>query len=163
MKTLMLSLIIVFMIFAFVSGLIVGSLFLPITVTKTITKNVPVIVTYSSVVKTVTTPESETSSEEKAEFLMIDSGSGDKNTKPFTIDRRTTIVILVVIDAEDPEGVLFSWFLRRIGEEGYIDVGSVEGRVGNFTFYVYDVPPGTYYLKIISTNCMWAFGVVEAK
>jgi len=165
MKTLILSLVVVFVVLAFVLGLIVGSTFVPATVTKTITWNVPVTVTYSSITRTVTVTvsELETSSEEKTEFLMIDSGSGDKNTKPFTIDKRTTLVILVVIDAEDPEGVLFSWFLRRIGEKGYIDVGSVEERVGNFTFYVYDVPPGTYYLKIISTNCMWAVGVVEAE
>ncbi len=165
MKTLTLSSVVVFVVLAFVLGLIIGSIFIPTTITKTITWNVPATVTYSSIVKTVTVTSSEleASGEKKAEFLMIDSGSGNKNTKPFTINRGTTLVILVVIDAEDPRGVLFSWFLRRIGEKGYIDVGSIEGRIGNFTFYVYDVPPGTYYLKIISTNCMWAVGVVEAK
>jgi len=111
-------------------------------------------------VATVTVTEIKTVYPTENGVLMSDSGSGDKSTRPFTLTETSDIKIVFQISGPE-EYVVLGWFMYPIGESIlYIDHGEVSEDVGSFEFYVAKVPPGDYYLKVLSANCKWKVKVI---
>ena len=135
-------------------------------VTKTLTEERTVISSFTTTnvltetvtrteVATMTITEIETAYLTENGILMSDSGSGDKSTRPFTLTETSDIKIVFQISGPEEYAGL-GWFMYPTGEStGYIDYGEVMEDVGSFEFYVAKVPPGDYYLKVLSANCKW--------
>jgi len=87
---------------------------------------------------------------------MTDTGSGEKNTKAFTLARTSDIKISFHLTGGAKVAFLY-WYLYPVGAELYEFVGSgrIDKSSGDFDFYVYALPPGRYYLKISSMNVEW--------
>jgi len=88
---------------------------------------------------------------------MTDSGSGDKDTRPFTVEARSDLKITVVVRARAAiEYVGLSWYLRPVGERvGYITSGDVNEEQGTFEFYAAAIPPGNYHIHVLAANYNW--------
>ncbi len=135
-------------------------------VTKTLTEERTVISSFTTTnvltetvtrteVATMTITEIETAYPTENGILMSDSGSGSKSTRPFTLTETSDIKIVFQISGPE-EYVVLGWFMYPTGERiRYIDNGEVMEDVGSFEFYVAKVPPGDYYLKVLSANCKW--------
>ena len=128
-------------------------------VTETATKTVSVTKTE---VETVTVTSEITVYPTGGESLMSDKGSGDKNTKPFTLNETADLRIEVYLRGS-PEYAGFHWYLIPVGAEKYqfIADGGVDEDVGSFEFYAYQVPPGSYYIHVISANVKWEISVYK--
>ena len=94
------------------------------------------------------------------ELLMSDKGSGEKNTKPFTLNETSDLRIVVKIWG-NPEWALLHWFLYPVGSDLYFDDGEVDRDTGTFEFYVYQVPAGNYYLHIVPANVKYEISVYK--
>ena len=133
-----------------------------ITETETITKSKTVTLT-----KTVTSTEFTTATvtrkiypSESEAVLVSDSGSGDKDTRPFTLNETSDLKIVVRIRATgDVEYVGFAWYLYIPEIEKWIKNGKIWEDQGEFEFYAANIPPGNYYVKVISANCKWTLKV----
>ena len=140
-------------------------------VTKTLTEERTVISSFTTTnvltetvtrteVATMTITEIETAYPTENGILMSDSGSGSKSTRPFTLTETSDIKIVFQISGPE-EYVVLGWFMYPTGESIlYIDHGEVSEDVGSFEFYVAKVPPGDYYLKVLSANCKWKVKVI---
>ena len=126
-------------------------------ITETATKTVSVTKTE---VETVTVTSEITVYPTGGEPLMSDEGSGKKNTKPFTLNETSDLRIVVKVWGS-PEWALLHWYLVPVGAEPYdaIADGEVDKDVGSFEFYAYQVPPGNYYLYVLSANVKWEVSV----
>ena len=121
-----------------------------VTLTKTITSTE---FTTIMITRKVYPSESET-------VLVSDSGSGDKDTRPFTLNETSDLRIVVRIRATaDVEYVGFAWYLYIPEIERWIKNGKIWGEQGEFEFYAASIPPGNYYVKVISANCKWTLRV----
>jgi len=130
-------------------------------VTETATKTVSITKTEVQTV-TITSKATVTVYPTGGEPLMTDRGSGSKNTKPFTLNETADLRIEVYLRGS-PEYAGFHWYLVPVGAEEYeyIDDGEVDEEVGSFEFYVYQVPPGNYYLNVLSANVKWEVSVYK--
>ena len=133
-----------------------------VTETETITKSKTITLT-----KTVTSTELITKTitrkvypSESETVLVSDSGSGDKDTRPFTLNETSDLKITVKMRARgDLEFVGLSWYLYVVELERWIKMGEVNEEVGEFEFYAANIPPGNYYIRVISANCKWTLRV----
>ena len=133
-----------------------------VTETETVTKSKTVTLT-----KTVTSTELITKTitrkvypSESEAVLVSDSGSGDKDTRPFTLNETSDLKIVVRIRATaDVEYVGFAWYLFIPEIDRWIKNGEISEDQGEFEFYVASIPPGNYYVKVLSANCKWTLKV----
>jgi len=92
--------------------------------------------------------------------LVTDSGSGRKDTRPFTLNETSDLKIIVKIyPTADLKYVGFSWYLYILELEKWIKHGSINEESGTFEFYAARIPPGNYYISILSANCKWEIKV----
>lgn len=145
-------------------------------VSKTVTASVPVTVTATDL-KTVTATITKTQSvistitmtrniypPESLTVMVTDSGSGSKETRPFTLNETSDLKITVTINpTADLEWVSFSWFLYDLNKDTFIKYGDVREEAGSFEFYAAKIPPGDYYVKILAANCKWQIKVEKAE
>ena len=140
------------------------------TVTETMTETTETVV-YETVTMIVSVTRTKTQVVEvtitvyptgPGETLMTDRGSGDKNTRPFTLNETADLRIEVTLRG-DPEYAALTWRLIPVGAEPWeaIADGSIDRDVGEFQFYAYQVPPGNYYINILSANVKWTIKVIK--
>jgi hypothetical protein len=92
-------------------------------------------------------------------ILLIDSGSGNKDTKTFTLSERSDLKITVMVSpTSDVKYVGLYWYLLTLNDE-LVKQGSLSGESGITEFYAVNVPQGKYYLRIYSANCKWEIKV----
>jgi len=97
---------------------------------------------------------------ERGTILVTDSGSGNKDTRPFTLQSASDLKITVRIRAQaDLEYVGFAWYLYNVELERWLKRGDVWEDEGVFEFYAANVPPGNWYVKILAANCRWEITV----
>ena len=97
---------------------------------------------------------------ESEAILITDSGSGNKDTRPFTLDETSDLKITVKITpTADLKYVLFDWYLYIPGVEKWLKHATVEEDAGTFEFYAAKIPPGDYYVKVLAANCKWEISV----
>ncbi|MEM0233498.1 MAG: hypothetical protein QXL22_05710 [Candidatus Nezhaarchaeales archaeon] len=130
--------------------------------TKTITATQ---VTTSTITKHITTTAISTVMvtrsiypSESMTVMVVDSGSGYKDTRPFTLNETSDLKIIITIyPTSDLKYVSLHWYLVPVGLERYeaIRDGSIEEESGREEFYLTAIPPGNYYVDIISANCKW--------
>lgn len=129
------------------------------TVTSLVTTTVMKTTTASLTVTRKVYPwESET-------ILVSDSGSGDKDTRPFTLNETSDLKIIITIyPTADLKYVGLRWYLVPVGSERYqaVRTGSINEESGRKEFYLTAIRPGNYYVSIISANCRWEIKVVTA-
>jgi len=118
------------------------------TVTKTAT-SVSTITLATTLTRRVYPSESET-------VLLADSGSGYKDTRPFTLNETADLKITIkVYPTADLKYVLLGWYLYIPGTEKWVKQGTINQDAGSFEFYAARIPPGDYYVKILAANCKW--------
>jgi len=92
--------------------------------------------------------------------LVTDSGSGNKETRPFTLNETSDLKITVKIyPTGDVKYILYSWYLYILEIGKWIKQGDINQESGTFEFYAARIPPGNYYVKVISANCKWEIRV----
>jgi hypothetical protein len=92
--------------------------------------------------------------------LVTDRGSGNKETRPFTLDTSSDLKITIRIMARaDLRYVSLSWYLYNVDLGRWIKNGDVNEEQGVFEFYAARVPAGNWYVKILSANCNWEIRV----
>jgi hypothetical protein len=92
--------------------------------------------------------------------LVTDRGSGNKETRPFTLERASDLKITIRITATAAlEYVGLSWYLYNVGSEDFFKHGSIRGEQGVFEFYAASVPAGNWYFQILAANCNWEIRV----
>jgi hypothetical protein len=97
---------------------------------------------------------------ETEKVLINDSGSGNKDTRPFTLNETSDLKItLRVYPTADLKYVLLSWYLYIPEVEKWIRQGSISQESGILEFYATHIPPGNYYVRVISANCRWELTV----
>jgi hypothetical protein len=93
-------------------------------------------------------------------ILVTDRGSGNKETRPFTLDASSDLKITIRIMARaDLRYVSLSWYLYNVDLGRWIKNGDVNEEQGVFEFYAARVPAGNWYVKILSANCNWEIRV----
>ncbi len=93
-------------------------------------------------------------------MLVTDRGSGDKDTRPFTLESASDLKITIrIIARADLRYVGLYWYLFNVDLERWLKNGQVDGEQGVFTFYAARVPAGNWYIRIISANCNWEITV----
>jgi len=111
-------------------------------------------------VTTVTTAMTTVYPAERGNVLVTDRGSGDKDTRPFTLETVSDLKITVRIRARaDLQYVSLSWYLYNVEEGRWIRNGEVDEEEGVFEFYVARVPAGNWYVRILAANCNWEITV----
>jgi hypothetical protein len=111
-------------------------------------------------VTTVTTAMTTVYPAERGSVLVTDRGSGDKDTRPFTLETVSDLKITVRIRARaDLQWVGLSWYLYNVEEDLWIRHGEVDEEEGVFEFYVARVPAGNWYIRILAANCNWEITV----
>ena len=139
----------------------------PTTVTQTLrlvdvitTTRIALTTVTNVVTKTVTTAMTTVYPAERGSVLVTDSGSGDKDTRPFTLETVSDLKITVRIRARaDLQWVGLSWYLYNVEEDLWIRHGEVDEEEGVFEFYVARVPAGNWYIRILAANCNWEITV----
>jgi hypothetical protein len=92
--------------------------------------------------------------------LITDRGSGNKETRPFTLETASDLKITIGIMARaDLRYVSLSWYLYNVDLGRWIKNGEVNNEQGVFEFYAARIPAGNWYVKIISANCNWEITV----
>jgi hypothetical protein len=92
--------------------------------------------------------------------LVRDRGSGDKETQPFTLEATSDLKIKITINARaNLRYVALWWYLYGVGEDIFYKRGSVDEEQGTFEFYAAAIPPGNWYIRIVSANCNWELTV----
>ncbi|MEM2257804.1 MAG: hypothetical protein QXU87_04070 [Candidatus Caldarchaeum sp.] len=93
---------------------------------------------------------------ENGTVLITDSGSGNKDTRPFTLETNSDLKITITIRARgDLRFVSLHWYLYNVALERWIKDGEVDEKEGVFEFYAANVPAGNWYFKILAANCDW--------
>jgi len=93
---------------------------------------------------------------ERGTVLVSDRGSGDKETRPFTLDSTSDLRLKLRITARaDLRYVGLSWYLYQVGATRYFKSGSIDEEQGVFEFYLAAIPAGNWYVKILAANCNW--------
>jgi hypothetical protein len=119
--------------------------------------NVNVTVTTRTITQTVLTTVYPA---ERGDVLVTDRGSGDKDTRPFTLETVSDLKITVRIRARaDLRWVSLSWYLYNVEEGRWIKHGEVNQEEGDFEFYAARVPAGNWYIRILAANCDWEITV----
>ncbi|MEM0384533.1 MAG: hypothetical protein QXV27_06785 [Candidatus Caldarchaeum sp.] len=89
-------------------------------------------------------------------ILVSDRGSGEKETRPFTLNATSDLQLKLKITARaDLRFVVLYWHLYRVGSETSFKRGSIDGEQGSFEFYLAAIPAGNWYVKILAANCNW--------
>jgi hypothetical protein len=97
---------------------------------------------------------------ESGDILVTDKGSGNKDTKPFTLDKPSDLKITVRVTARgDLRYVSLAWYLYNVDAGKWIRNGEVNGEEGVFEFYATNIPSGNWYVKILAANCNWELTV----
>jgi hypothetical protein len=92
--------------------------------------------------------------------LVTDRGSGNKDTRPFTLETASDLKITIRIMARaDLRYVSLAWYLYNVDLGRWIKNGEVNNEQGVFEFYAARVPAGNWYVKVISANCNWEITV----
>jgi len=92
--------------------------------------------------------------------LITDSGSGYKETRPFTLNETADLKITVKIyPTADLRYVSLHWYLYILEVGKWIKDGSINEESGTIEFYAAHIPPGDYYVRVISANCKWEIKV----
>ena len=136
-----------------------------ITETETITKSKTITLT-----KTVTSTELITKTvtrkvypSESETILLSDSGSGTKDTRPFTLNETSDLrIIFTIYPKAELKYVGINWYLVPVGAESYFDAiksGTSREESGKVEFYAAAVPSGSYYIHVTSANCRWSVKV----
>jgi len=129
-----------------------------ITTTRTALTTVTNVATKT--VTTVTTALTTVYPAERGDVLVTDRGSGDKDTRPFTLETVSDLKITVRIKARaDLRWVSLSWYLYNVEEGSWIKHGEVDEEEGVFEFYAARVPAGNWYIRILAANCDWEITV----
>ncbi|MEM2651083.1 MAG: hypothetical protein QXU87_03270 [Candidatus Caldarchaeum sp.] len=130
------------------------STFITTTVTSTIrTTTTSTATTYVTYVTTVYPAE-------RGTVLVSDRGSGDKETRPFTLDSTADLRLKLRLTARaDLRYVGLSWYLYQVGATRYFKSGSIDEEQGVFEFYLAAIPAGNWYVKILAANCNWELTV----
>ena len=97
---------------------------------------------------------------ERGSVLVTDRGSGDKDTRPFTLETVSDLKITIrIIARADLRFVGLTWYLYNVDIDRWIRHGEVDEDQGVFEFYAARVPAGNWYVRIISANCNWEITV----
>jgi hypothetical protein len=92
--------------------------------------------------------------------LVTDRGSGNKETRPFTLETPSDLKITIRITARaNLQYVSLSWYLYNVGSESFFKHGSIREEQGVFEFYAARVPTGNWYIEILAANCNWEIRV----
>jgi hypothetical protein len=97
----------------------------------------------------------------EAEIVLItNSGSGNKDTRPFTLNETSDLKITIrIYPTVDIKYVVLHWYLYILELDKWIKDGSINQESGTLEFYAAHIPPGNYYVKVISANCKWEMRV----
>jgi len=68
-------------------------------------------------------------------------------------------IIVKIYPTTDLKYVGFHWYLYILELEKWIKDGSINEESGTFEFYAARIPPGNYYVKVLSANCKWEIKV----
>jgi hypothetical protein len=92
--------------------------------------------------------------------LVTDSGSGNKETRPFTLNETSDLKITIKIyPTADLKYVGLHWYLYILELGRWIKEGEINEESGTIEFYAARIPAGNYYVKVISANCKWEIKV----
>lgn len=95
--------------------------------------------------------------------LVNYSGSGDAKSPPFTATT-SSVKITLTVSSSSPSYSGVSWLVYELDASVYMDQGRIDGKVGTFYDYSYNLTPGvTYYVKVHSANAFWIVVIEEVK
>ena len=103
---------------------------------------------------------------ESEQVLLTASGSGSRDTRPFTLNETSDLRIIVIVKPTGSiEYVTLHWYLIPVGAEEYqyVKDGKLEKESGTIEFYASMIRAGSYYLKILSANCKWSLRIEKAR
>ena len=108
-----------------------------------------VVIRTVTVTATVTTTAAPTERQWRTVYAF--DGVEDKTTEPFAINApRFRIKYHVIVSGPRAQYALFSFFVYKEGEPGYIEMVTAQ-RGGMDVTYVYS-GPGRYYIKVLAAN-----------
>jgi len=97
---------------------------------------------------------------ERGTVLVTDRGSGNKDTRPFTLESPSDLKITIRVTARaDLKFVSLHWYLYNVDIGRWIRNGEVDEEEGVFEFYAARVPAGNWYISILAANCNWEITV----
>jgi hypothetical protein len=121
-----------------------------------------IVVTISEM-RTLTIPITTTiyASETAGGIIMSDSGTGDKDTRPFTLSEETDIKVVFTLRprTEDLGVVFLGWLLYDAETMEWIRKGEINEAGGMHEFYLTSVPPGKYFIRVLAANTDWKVSV----
>ena len=128
--------------------------------TLTLTQTVKVTETAVKATTITTTSVATVYPAESGPILVSDRGSGNKDTKPFTLDSTSDLKIKIKLTARgDLKYVSLTWYLYNADLEKWLKTGEVEEEQGEFEFYAAKIPAGNWYVRILAANCDWELTV----
>jgi hypothetical protein len=92
---------------------------------------------------------------------MSDSGTGDKDTRPFTLGEERDIKVVFTLRprTEDLGVVFLGWLLYDAETMEWIRKGEINEAGGMHEFYLTSVPPGKYFIRVLAANTDWEVSV----
>ncbi len=95
--------------------------------------------------------------------LLNYSGSGIASSPPFTATT-STVIITVEVSSGNPADSIVGFEITPTNSSTPVSVQSVQGKVGTFQLYGYNLAPGeNYYLAVTAANANWQIVVNATK